>query len=121
MHVIGLSIDDLPGEKIGDQAIAPGHAAGHGTRVAVAHRERRQYQRSGPAFGADLQVDDLVACQAVFAERREKVLYFISIELKVTLADVDEPRSRTPSGERQSRVGTAGDQEPQVRRKTLDD
>ena len=110
----GLTLQHLLDQVVDDVAVVAGEAGDEaGDVVAPLHRERRQLQRGDPALGAPLQRGD-VACRQVQAHHLVEVgRRLVGREAQVGGADLDQLAARAQAGQRQRRIGPAGDHQVQ--------
>ena len=108
--MFGLTLQDLLDQVVDDVAVVPGEAGDEaGDVVAPLHRERRQLERGDPAFGAPLQRGDVLRRQLQPHHLVEVRGGLVGREAQVGRADLDELAARAQAGQRQRRVGAAGD------------
>ena len=114
--LLGLALQDLLDQVVDDVAVVAGEAGDEaGDVVAALHRQRRQLQRGDPALGARLQRGDVRAGQVQAHHLVEVGGGLVGGEAQVGGADLDQLAARPQPGQRQRRIGAAGDHQVQPR------
>ena len=112
--VLGLALQDLLDQVVDDVAVVAGEAGDEaGDVVAALHRQRRQLERGDPALGAPLQRGDVLGRQRQPHHVVEVGRGLVGGEAQVGGADLDQLAAGPQPGQRQRRVGAAGDHQVQ--------
>ena len=119
--LVGLTLQDLLDQVVDDVAVVPGEAGDEaGDVVSPLHRERRQLERGDPAFGAPLQRRHVPRRQLQAHHLVEVRRGLVGREAQVGGADLDQLAARSQPGQRQRRIGAAGDHQVQPRRQVVE-
>ena len=114
---VGLPSQHLLDQVVDDVAVVAGEAGDEaGDVVAALHRQRRQLEGGDPPLGAPLQRGH-VRCGELQAHHPVEVRHgLLGREAQVGGAELDQLASGSQPGQRQRRVGSAGNDQVQPRR-----
>jgi hypothetical protein len=119
-QVLRLAVQHLLGQVVQHIAVAAGERLHKGADVVLApQRQGGQLQPGGPAFGPVRQRRHGRLGQLGLHRRPEQRGGFLGGEAQVRLAQLDELPAGPEAGQRQRRVGAAGQHQPQLRWQAL--
>ena len=117
---LGLALQHLLDQVVDDVPVVAGEAGDEaGDVVSPLHRERRQLERGDPPFGAPLQRCDVLRRQRQSHHLVEVRRGLVGREAQVGGADLDQLAAPPQPGQRQRRVGAAGDHQVDLRGQVL--
>ena len=117
---LGLAVQHLLGQVVEHEAVAAGEPGHEGADVGVAlQRQGGQLQPGHPAFGPVPEGGH--GCLGQFGPdgRSEQLGGLLAGEAQVGLAQLGQLAAGPQPGQRQRRVGAAGQHQPQLRREAL--
>ena len=114
--MLGLALQDLFGQEVDNVPVIAGEAVDErGGVLSPLHRERRQLQRGDPSFGAPLQRCD-IGCRQHQSHHLVEVLRGLAgRKAQIGGADLGELATPAQPGQRQRRIGAAGDHQVYLR------
>ena len=121
-HVGVEVIDDLLGEVVGDEPVAPGESFDERVDVGESlQRDRRQLQARGPAVCASDQCVGLGGREGTTGNGFEQISAFVRVEGQVDGSDLDQPGLESQRSAPQRRVPPGAQDEPGAVRESLDE
>ena len=118
---VGLALQHLLGQVVDDVTIIAREAGNEaGDVLSPLHRQRRQLQRGDPALGAGLQHGHVPRRQLQAHHPVEVRRRLIRGEAQLGRANLGQLAARPQPGQRQRRIGPAGDHHMQPRRQMVE-
>ena len=116
----GFPLQDLFDEVVDDVSVVPREAGDEsGDVVSPLHRQAGELQRRDPALRPALQGRHIGGRQAQAHHPVEVGISLIGREAQVTRSDLDQFAPGSHPGQRERRIGAAGDHQPHVGRQVI--